>query len=285
MLSRAVAITITLLVAACAPSRQSKTAGAIGCPPSEVEVSDEDSSSGFGSSSQTWVATCRGQRFICSENAVGPAIGPKNSQNLSCTAELGSAPASISQNSGASSLQGGAAKPGPKAPPIEAPKMAAGFDFGAAPADIQTTCENAGKTWTSKSPKFGVCSGPAAEVGFEATVRIDFCYAQSCIITLEHRPESNWITAFGDLKQKLSEKYGSAEAITSPGIPENCRKEEQFVQCLENEGLRLGFRWEWPTKQQITLAVGKPEDGNGAAALRIKYVTPATRLRAKSDAL
>jgi hypothetical protein len=75
---------------ACAPSRQSKSAGSIGCPPDEIQISGEDSSSGWGSSSDTWVATCRGRQFICSENTVtasnGKGVGI--SQGLACTEAL-----------------------------------------------------------------------------------------------------------------------------------------------------------------------------------------------------
>ena len=53
-----------LLLAACATHpRQQESSGLIGCPPSEVVLSDLKS----GWSSVTWTATCRGKTFYCTD--------------------------------------------------------------------------------------------------------------------------------------------------------------------------------------------------------------------------
>lgn len=278
-----IGMALALTVTACAPSLESKSAGSIGCLPSEVAISDEDSSAGWGSSSDTWVATCRGRRFICSENtiAVGNAEGASGvSQNLACRELLGDSPSPAGQNGAIKPAQGDGSTAN-----RQPPTGAAGFDFGALPSDIKKVCEGAGKTWTSDNSEVGTCSGPAADVGFDATVRIAFCHNRSCVIGLEHRPDSDWMAALDDLKQKLAQKYGTPASIPPKGIPDECRKEEQFTQCVEVGGLRLKFRWGWPNRQQIILTVGKPEDGPGPAALRVKYVSAPTLLRAKADAL
>lgn len=52
--------------------------GHVGCQESDIEISEE--SSGFGS--KTWVATCNGERFMCSQVRTGsvstvPMVGNK----------------------------------------------------------------------------------------------------------------------------------------------------------------------------------------------------------------
>lgn len=140
------------------------------------------------------------------------------------------------------------------------------------------------KTWTNIDAKSGECSGAVTDVGFDASVRIDFCHKQSCAITLVHQPSANWIATFGDIKQKLSEKCGPP-SLNPESIPESCRKETQFVSCLEEGRIRLRFQWEWPTKQRLELTVGKPESGDEPSAIRIKYVSPQTRLRKNAAGL
>ncbi len=156
----------------------------------------------------------------------------------------------------------------------QAPTGAAGFDFAAAPTGVRQACEGAGKTWTSVNNVSGTCSGPATSVGFDATVRVDFCNKKSCVITLEYRPKSNWLAAYNDVKQKLAKELGTPTAMPTKGIPEHCGQEEKFEQCLEAGELRQEFRWQWPTRQQVTFTVGKPENGAGPAAIRVQYVTP-----------
>lgn len=179
------------------------------------------------------------------------------------------------------SLQNQSADGGASATDEQIPRGAAGFDFGVAPADIKKACEGAGKSWRSNNNESGICSGPATDIGFDATVRIDFCQEESCVIGLEHRPPSNWLATFNDVKQQLAKRHGTPALMPSKGIPEKCREEAQFAQCLEADGLRQMYRWEWPTRQQVTLTIGKPEEGAGPAAIRIMYVTPPTGARSK----
>lgn len=280
---RLAGMAVVLIVTACAPSLESKSAGSIGCLPSEVQISDEDSSTGWGSSSDTWVASCRGRRFICSENTIATASGNGASgvsQNLACRELLG--------DSSSPPGEGGTVKPvegdGSTARK-QSPTGAAGFGFWATPSEIKKACEDAGKTWTSDSSDVGTCSGPAADVGFDATVRIAFCRNRSCVIDLEHRPESNWLSVFDDLKRKLAQKYGTPVSIPATGIPDKCRKEEQFAKCLEVDGMRQKYRWGWPNRQQVVLTVGRPEDEPGPVAIRINYVASPRPSLAKADAL
>lgn len=165
-----------------------------------------------------------------------------------------------------------------------APTGAAGFDFGAAPSAVKKACEGAGKTWSSNNNESGICSGPAAGFRFDAPVRVDFCDKKSCVITIEYRPKAHWLAAYNDVKQQLAKEHGTPAVMPTKGIPDKCQTDEQFVRCLEADGLRLEFRWQWPNRQQINFALGKSTEGTGAAALHIQYVTPPTGVGPKSDA-
>jgi len=271
--TRVIGITLLLPIGACAPSLRSKTAGSIGCPPNEVEIANEDSSLGWGSSARTWTASCRGKRFICSENTVttygkdATGISP----GLACKEELD---AGDQESSGSKSAENKPTPPSrPTSPP---PKSVAGFDFGKEVAAIQQACEGAGRTRTSVSAKVGTCSGPAVDLGFEAEAQVTFCRDKSCALTLVHQPAANWIGTLRGLKQKLAEKYG-VPVMNTEGIPDGCRQESQFVKCLEDATLRVNFKWDWGDGNRIEFTVGKPYDAEGPSAIRVTYVVPQSK--------
>lgn len=66
-------------------NRQIASAGAIGCPSDEVEVTSENGSAGFRTSTGSWTATCRGRSFVCSETQVG-GTREVSSQVTTCAA-------------------------------------------------------------------------------------------------------------------------------------------------------------------------------------------------------
>jgi hypothetical protein len=277
----AVGLMVSTVCLSCRPSVQSRTAGAIGCPPSEIEISDEDTSLGWGSSSDTWVATCRGQRFVCSENTVSSSgkYSASVDSDIACHPELSEAGSAPSPAAGSRD----AAKPEAAGTQHEPPTTAGGFGFGQDVETIQKNCESAGKIWTADS-KAGTCSGTVADVGFEALVRVDFCRKRNCRVTLEYQPKSEWVATFADLKEKLANKYGPPKSSTT-AIPDGCRKEREFVDCLEKEELRLKFNWSWTTRETVDLTIGKPENGSGPVAIRIDYFVPVKVIRSRADAL
>jgi len=55
------------------------TAGKIGCAPDEIKISDEH---GGPNKSKSWIATCKGKRYVCSEVMTG-----KDSMDISCSPE------------------------------------------------------------------------------------------------------------------------------------------------------------------------------------------------------
>jgi hypothetical protein len=186
----------------------------------------------------------------------------------------------ISELACSSSAQNTPAEGDPSAAGEKPPKAAAGFEFGAAPGEIKKACQGAGKTWSSVNDISGTCSGAAGDIDLPGTVRVDFCDKKSCVIAFEHRPTSNWLATYNDVKAKLAKKYG-IPAVMPKGIPEKCGSDERFAQCLDANGLRLVHRWQWPSRHQVTFTAGKPDEGSGPAALRIEYVAPVTEAPGK----
>jgi hypothetical protein len=62
-------------------SPQQISSGRIGCPESQIKISNEEN--GFGT--KNWVAECRGRRFFCS----GTATGKDSEMEYECREELG----------------------------------------------------------------------------------------------------------------------------------------------------------------------------------------------------
>ncbi len=273
------------LMVTCRPSRESKTAGLIGCPPSEIVIQDEDSSVGFSQRSETWVAECRGKRFICNEiDTASESFVPNEHTTMTdsdvhCSPELGSA----------GDAAPAAATPSPKAASSEQPKPplgAAGFEFGSSLESTSGACQGAGHSWTPAGKGSYRCSGPADDLGFPAEVLVNFCRGALCGITVEYRPESRWAARFMSLKATLEKKYGSPSRTAVGSIPQDCRADDQLVACLDDDVFSLKVVWSWKAgRERINLRMGKPEDGDGAAAIRIQYLKPPPAVSTNSSAL
>ncbi|HVR20040.1 MAG TPA: hypothetical protein VMS65_10095 [Polyangiaceae bacterium] len=266
---------LVLGVVACAPSRESMTAGQIGCPPNEITIGNEDSSIGFGQGSETWTAECQGRIFVCTKLTTGGENAADS--DVSCREELGS------EKQQATSPADSSAKTAPtEAKAAGAPTGGAGFELGATSEAAQKACEGAGNTWEA-SGAIATCSGPATNVGFEVGVTFDLCRDHVCKITVAHSPKSKWASAFAELKTKLIEKYG-APADSSTNVPPSCRAEPDLIACFDR-GLRLRLDWSWKTGETLRLSAGKPEKSGGPAAIRLEYARPESALGADSSAL
>jgi len=237
-------------------------------------------------SSETWTAFCSGRTFICSSsNASGFAVSGKtispavvSDGHVACHERL----------SETALTESSAAKPAPVAarpalPTVPAPTTAAGFALGAGPEDTRQACETAGQGWTNPEKGRATCSGPVADTGFTADVAIKFCSGRACIITVHHRPESEWSSHFAEIKGKLTEKYGMPQE-SSALVPAGCRSEADFVDCLTTKGVKLSFSWSWPTGERIILSIGKAEPESDAA-IRIDYTRPVRKVTANAAAL
>ena len=79
-----VMLIIMLTAGGCASQGAFKnlSAGSIGCVPDEIEISELSSS--WSLSGRTWVATCKGRRFVCTAATVSGQGGAQTS----CTEEL-----------------------------------------------------------------------------------------------------------------------------------------------------------------------------------------------------
>ncbi|HEY2404924.1 MAG TPA: hypothetical protein VGI10_02930 [Polyangiaceae bacterium] len=245
--------------------RQTATAGQIGCPASELEISDDDLSVG---STDTWTATCRDHTFICSHITRGSSgIG------VSCHEEIAKATAEAPRND--------AANRGPATPKSAGPAAAAGFSFDQSPADAQKICEDAGKIWKAESDTVGTCSGSAQALGFVADVSIRFCDAKACRITVHNRPEDKWTAAVAQIKSALTEKYGAPQE-TDAALPNECSAEPKFVACLDDKGLILRYTWRWPSQQKLEMIVGKPK-GASESGILLVYARQQPKTRAVND--
>jgi hypothetical protein len=265
----------------CAPSRQAMTAGEVGCPPSELSVHDEESSSGWGQSADTWVAECRGRRFICTEVVTSgidyswlfsDSVDSRDS-DVSCREELSARPEQPAAT---------AVRERQLPPPSAPPSGGAGFELGSARPEVRQRCEASGHAFRGEGAQT-FCSGAAAPLGFAASTRLTFCGDVLCGITVEHVPDAAWAEAFRDLDSRLTEKYGPATQ-RQVRIPSVCRTPPKFDRCALDGALDFEVLWQWPHGERLRLLLDKPA-ASGVAALRLVYVMPRGFRRADSSAL
>jgi len=271
---------LVVLAVACAPSRESITAGQIGCPPDEVTIGGEDSSSGFLQSSETWTAECRGRVFICTKLTTSTLSGSDKATFTEVTDADVSCREELSDEKPLAVAPAGTPVATPKAP--NAPNGGAGFELGATAEATQKACESAGHTF-ERSDARASCSGSATKLGFDVTVALELCGERLCKITLAHEPQAKWSSTLAELKTKLVEKYGTPADGTS-GIPAECRSDGALGPCLE-KGLRLHYDWSWKSGETLRLLAGKPEKSEGPPAIRLEYARPASALNVDASAL
>lgn len=272
------------------------SAGQIGCTPGEITISDEQQS--FGSN--TWVAECGGERFICSQlsstkynegqvschsdrtGGGGPAIETAGDDGPSTVSRAPSTPKSASANTtsttGATNAPtAAAATPAPAA----APTGAAGFVFGASPAQVKESCEGSGHQF-SGSGASSECSGSAADLGFTASVGVGYCKDAACSIEIVHMPDAHWLRFVSELSSELTEKYGEPAKRDST-VPPDCN-DANFKACLDEQRAKVKLVWRWKTGERVELSVGKFE-AETEAAVRIRYVKGQKARSVNSSAL
>lgn len=254
------------------------TAGEVGCRPSELSVHDEASSSGWGQSADTWVAECRGRRFICTEVVTSSldfgwlfsdSVDSRDS-DVSCHEEL-VAPAVEA-----------AAREAPPALHTAPPSGGAGFELGSARPKVRERCEASGHAFRDEG-KHALCSGAAAPLGFEASTQLTFCKDALCGITIARVPDAAWAEAFRGLDSRLTEKYGPA-SVRRVRVPSMCRTEPEFDRCALDGALDFEVRWQWPHGERLRLLLGR-SSAKGAGALRLMYVKPPRASQADTSAL
>jgi hypothetical protein len=268
------------LLYGCAPSREALSAGEVGCRPSELSVHDVETSSGWAQDAQTWVAECRGRRFICSEVMTSSLdfgwlfwdrVDSRDS-DVSCHEEIDSSASAPPK-----------AQEPRRNPSSEPPKGGAGFELGVARDAVQKQCEASGHEWREGAPPHAFCSGTAAPIGFEASTQLTFCKDVLCGITISHVPKAAWATAFQDLDARLTDRYGPA-TTRQVRIPSVCRTNEQFDRCAIDGALDFEVRWQWSRGERLRLSLEKPSP-QAATALRLMYVKLPGVARVDSSAL
>lgn len=266
-----------LLAVGCFPSRATLSANEIGCSSDEVAVSEAPvREGGVLETTEHWEATCKGRIYYCAQGH--PRRGFLTSDAKEEALDLVLTDQVICQEV-AESPQESANRDAYQAAKVRtavrehqgAPVGAAGFEFGLSSEESQKRCEAAGQAWTSVAAG-GHCSGAAAQLGMTADVDIAFCEGRTCSITIEHRPADRWATRAVRLKAQLESKYGPAQN-TSGTIPESCRSDEGFSQCVKTGSLQLSYAWQWSSGATLELAIGKPSAGE-EAAIQLRYAQP-----------
>jgi hypothetical protein len=274
---------LLLALAGCYPSRESLTAGQIGCPPNEVSTSKLGSSTGWSQSAETWAAQCRGRRFICTEVTTSggdwdwlwsDSLGASDT-DVSCREELGPSDSALSSRPGADRVRPARSEP---------PTGGAGFELGISRAASRERCQAATHLWQEDESQHATCSGTASSLGLPAKAQLTFCGRELCGITVSHTPEAHWMRPFSDLNSTLTAKYGTASKRQTR-IPSMCRTDAQFDSCARDGTLSLSVSWQWPTGQRLRLSLGRPSPHTGESAVRITYVKAPSSARVDASAL
>lgn len=254
-----------VLTATSCLSAARRSSGAIGCPASEITISDE--SVGL-IGDNTWTATCRGRTYYCSMNAA-----ENSAANVTCAREGGSDDtyseyaSPLPTNGGTSASDGTqptAPKEGEAAPP---PPGVAGLEFGMTEEDAASVCARAGYTWHGDA-KPG-CSGAPVSVGIDSEVQLRFCDGGLCraalTMTRGDREFDEIKQTFVKLVKALRQKYGKARLLEIPD--DACARD--IPQCLRtgNGAMQAAWQWKGGHAIRVTVAVG---DDNSTLTLLYK---------------
>jgi len=264
-------LALAAVIGACQPTRESLTAGQIGCPPSEVVTNALSSSSGWNQSAETWLAECRGRRFVCTEvttssfdvDWIFTSSTDSVDSDVSCREEL--APAASQATPDARPVAAATSAP---------PTGGAGFELGMSRTAAREACEAAEHQWEDDSGEQPSCTGPALALGFPAQVQLTFCAHGLCGIVVSHVPEEHWMQRFIGLRRTLETKYG-APSKQQMRVPSMCRTDEDFDRCAKDGTLRLSLSWQWPTAQRLRLSLGQTPRGTGENRVLLSYVQAA----------
>jgi hypothetical protein len=259
-------VTLTALLPACVSAAR-RSSSAIGCPTHEIQITDESvDAEGY----DTWTATCRGKSWHCSVRPRGRSdqvqCTPVDEGDVGATAELAAAEP---QQPGAGADATGAAA----AVQAEAPRGAAGFDFGMTRSAAEQRCTAGVGKWGGSGDTM-VCSEPPAAVGFSAVARLRFCGDSLCVVRLVHTAsegEANEIHGiFKRVAEALEQKY-QRPASSTVTVASDC--EAQLASCLREGTATLEAHWKWPSEHAISFQAVASQQG---AHLVLEYLAPGT---------
>jgi hypothetical protein len=222
------------------------SSGQIGCPASEITISDERMSGLTG----TWTAACRGQVFYCS-----------SAQNGEGSAQYQCAPALPSTPVVARRPPSPTRPAAPKEPKKDFPEKALGFQFSSPPAANQAACSSQGHEWSGSESTFA-CSGAAVDPGLpiktQLTFHSDGLTEVRAFVTLTPGPGGS--QQLRELRKALIAQYGSPDSEQS-NIPKPCK--EALMACLVEGTASWTSTWEWSDGSIIRARAG----GDGEAAI------------------
>jgi len=177
---------------------------------------------------------------------------------------------------------------GAEGPAASAPSGAAGFQFRMSPADAEKACSSAKAQWQVDAATSD-CSQAPVSVGFEAKVRVEFCEAGLCKISLaaqKEREVSEQVAFFQRLTSTMEKRYGSA-TVKDDVSDSTCSSVADLMdRCIEHGVATLKREWKWPDKAFVVATLGLVD---GKVAVRVEYVDipamtpPKKKHRAKKE--
>jgi hypothetical protein len=138
------------------------------------------------------------------------------------------------------------------------PEGAVGFRFGSTVAEAQQACVGAGHRWTAIENAHS-CSGAGTPiVQSPASVYLVFCAERLCRIDIAVHPKGMdaraAVAVFGELRQAITGLYGTP-IHSNIQVPDQCKAESAFLDCLRRGQARGDVRWQWPTGHAVALEV------------------------------
>lgn len=249
----------------CAPSLAMKSAGHVGCLPSEVHVRDASREVGLSQTVTTWVARCKGKSHVCTE--VKTSGEESESSQVHCRERASQVSANPANRAGQPE------KASAEGPP---PRGAAGFELGDSRINARSICESAGHTWEEGTSTGASCSGAPQSLGFNAKVLLEFCSERTCALAIIHRPETGWMKSWVSLYRALSSKYGES-LVQEVTIPDYCLSEASFAECVARGEATGSHRWKWQSGERVHYGLLKgprPGDDQEGPAIQIVYQLP-----------
>ncbi len=150
------------------------------------------------------------------------------------------------------------------------PRGAAGFDLGVTPDAAQKRCVDSGKTWSPRDGGFE-CSGPAADVGFDAKVRFGLCDKLICDISVVAPETPAWVHQYAELRTLLSQKYGGNLWTPPPDENEASCEGDALRGCVLAGRYKVETLWRWQTGESVDLEVAKDPADPQHLQVRIGY--------------
>lgn len=256
---------VFLIAPGCGANLRAASSGEIGCPESEIEISEDSG----GGGSRTWIAECRGRVFYCSAHATGDSGQYKCTESLSDVEGASARAESEGPSESSAPAEAPPAKPVESAPPTEA----VGFLLSQSPTDAEQSCTGAGHEWSPSGTAF-TCSGTPKPVVDGATARLAFCADQLCDLTVFlgfRGDDANADSQLNSIVSAMRDKYG-APRVNVKGGTAYCRS-QGMIRCTASGGASLTQAWQWSSGEKIFLALKGKE---GSATLAVRYVTPKT---------